>query len=286
MNLHHLKYFYVVAQEGGFSKASKVLRIQQPAISRMVGMLEDDVGFKLFERVGRNVRMTRQGEEVFETCKKIFGEVDKLKISIGQISQDCHGPFVVAASEPIASHFVPRILKSYLKNYPKVYPQVFSGPASMLFDKLLNGEIELGCFFHVPEIPDRLEIFKRKEIRYYLVIRKDLKRNSEVMGSFIGSREIDDTSTRRFPTLDRLKKDYPEAKIKISSNNLTAHRELVLQGLGVSILPDFLVEEDIKAGVLADIYPKENFIFQLKFIKRKTSLLSLNANKFIELCLN
>lgn len=282
MNLHHLRYFYVVAQEGGFSKASKLLRIQQPAISRMVRMLEDDVGFKLFERVGRNVRLTRQGEEVFDTCKKIFGEVDKLKASIGQMNEECQGPLTIAASEPIASHFIPRVLSPYLENHPKVYPQIFSGPASMLFEKLLNGDIEFGCFFHIPELPERLEIFERKELRYYLVIKKSFRKNEKVISSFIGSREIDDTTTRRFPTLERLKKDYPEAKIKISSNNLTAHKQMVLQGLGVSILPDFLVEEDIRIGNLADLYPKEKFVFQLKFIKRKTSLLSMNAQKFIE----
>ncbi|MES2767998.1 MAG: LysR family transcriptional regulator [Bdellovibrionota bacterium] len=285
MNLHHLRYFYVVAQEGGFSKASKLLRIQQPAISRMVGMLEEDMGFKLFERVGRNVRLTRQGEDVFETCKNIFGEVDKLKASIGQMNEECQGPLVIAASEPIASHYIPRVLNPYLRAHPKVYPQIFSGPASMLFEKLLNGDIEFGCFFHIPELPERLEIFEKKNIRYHLVIRKDLKKDQEVISSFIGSREIDDTSTRRFPTLERLRKDYPLATIKISSNNLTAHRGMVLQGLGVSILPDFLVVEDIRNGLLTDIYPKENFIFQLKYIKRKTSLLSKNAQTFIDLSL-
>lgn len=282
MNLHHLRYFYVVAQEGGFSKASKLLRIQQPAISRMVGMLEDDVGFKLFERVGRTVRLTRQGEGVFDTCKKIFGEVDRLKASIGQMNEECQGPLTLAASEPIASHFIPRVLNPYLQNHPKVYPQIFSGPASMLFERLLNGDIEFGCFFHTPELPERLEIFKRKDLRYYLVIKKSLKKDEKTISSFIGSREIDDTTTKRFPIFERLKKDYPSAKIKISSNNLTAHKEMVLQGLGVSILPDFLVEEDLRNGNLADVYPKEKFVFQLKFIKRKTSLISMNAERFVE----
>src|SRR5438445_1054645 len=103
MNLLHLQYFYVVAKENGFTKASKVLRIQQPAISRMVKMLEEDVGFKLFEKVGRNVQLTRHGLDVFEHCKKIFGTVDELKQSLGQISGECKGPLVMAASEPIAS---------------------------------------------------------------------------------------------------------------------------------------------------------------------------------------
>lgn len=284
MNLLHLYYFHSVAKEGGFLKASKLLRIQQPAISRMVRQLEEDMGIKLLERVGRNVRLTSQGVEVFEKSSKIFSEVDALKISIGQLSQEKQGPLLLAAAEPVASHYIPTILKPYLAEHTKVYPQIFSGPAEMLFDKLLNGSLELGMFFHMPPLPERLEIFSTKKIRYYLVIRKDLRRKKEVLESFIGSREIDDVTTKKFPTLERLRKDYSEAKITISSNNLTAHKELVLQGLGVAVLPDFLVEADLASGLLSDIYPKENFQFQLKFIKRKTSVLSANAKEFVDLC--
>lgn len=284
MNLLHLHYFYTVAKEGGFLKASKLLRIQQPAISRMVHQLEDDMGIKLFERVGRNVQLTAQGSEVFESSKRIFAEVDSLKLSVGQLSHEKQGPLLLAAAEPVASHYIPSILNSYMEEHPKVYPQIFSGPAGMLFDKLLNGSLELGLFFHIPELPERLEIFTTLKTRYYLVVRKDLRRKTQILESFIGSREIDDVTTKKFPTLERLKKDYPKAKITISSNNLTAHKELVLQGLGVAVLPDFLVEKDIEEGNLVDMYPKEHFQFQLKFIKRKTSVLSANAQYFVDLC--
>jgi DNA-binding transcriptional LysR family regulator len=283
LNLLHLQYFYTVARENGFTKASKTLRIQQPAISRMVKLLEEDLEFKLFEKVGRNVQLTPQGIEVFEYCKKIFGTVEELRQSVGQINDECKGPLLLAASEPIASHFIPQIMSDYKAQYKKVYPNIFSGPASILFDKIIRGEIELGLFFHTPEIPEKLEIFKTLNVKFHLVIKKNLKRNKDVIESFIGSREIDDTSTSRFPTLDRLKRDYPEASIKISSNNLTAHREMVLRGLGVSILPDFLVKQDIQDGNLAALYPNENFNFQMKFIKRKTAIMSTNAKAWIQL---
>lgn len=285
MNLLHLHYFYVVAKEQGFTRASEALRIQQPAISRMVGQLEDSLGFKLFEKVGRNVQLTRQGHEVFESCRKIFGEVEMLQASLGKISGEAKGPLNMAASEPIASHFVPNALEKYLSEYKNVHPNIFSGPSSMLFERMQKGDIEFGIFFHIPDLPEKLEIFERKKFRFHLVIQKESRRKKEVLQSFIGSREVDDTTTRRFPTLERLRKDHPEAKITISSNNLTAHRELVLKGLGVSILPSFLVEEDLREGRLAEVYPQEKFEFEMKFIKRKTSVLSLPALKFIEMSL-
>lgn len=285
MNLLHLHYFYVVAKEDGFTNASQALRIQQPAISRMVKLLEEDFGFKLFEKIGRNVQLTKQGHEVFEHCKVIFGNVEMLKHSLGKMSGECKGPLNIAAAEPIASHFLPRMMGEYLEKHPLVHPNIFSGAASMLFEKIIQGDIEFGMFYHAPELPDKLEIFERKETRYHLVIRKDLRRKKSVIESFIGSREVDDTANKKFPTLERLRKDYPDAKITISSNNLTAHKELVLQGLGVAILPDFLVAEDIKAGKLSDLYANQDIRFQMKFVKRKTTILSPAAAELVGSCL-
>ncbi len=285
MNLLHLQYFYTVAKERGFTNASKALRIQQPAISRMVKLLEEDLGFKLFEKIGRHVQLTKEGAEVFEYCKSIFGRVDDLKQSLGKISGENKGPVLLGASEPIASHFLPSVVKVYLSNFPEVYPNIYSGPASLLFETLVKGEIEFGLFFHIPELPEKLEIFETKEVGYHLVIRKDLRRDKNVIGTFIGSREIDDTSTKRFPTLERMRKDHPQAKIKISSNNLTAHKEMVLQGIGVSVLPEFLVADDLKNGRLADLYPNESFKFKMKFIKRKTTILTRNSQELIQACL-
>jgi len=286
MNLLHLQYFYVVARENGYTRASRLLNVQQPAISRMVKLLEDKLGFKLFERIGRGIQLTPQGMEVFESCKRIFSEVDALSASLGRIGGELQGPLAVAAAEPIASKFLPSRIGLMVKQHPKVYPILFSGPASMLMAELLSGKIEFGIFFHLPDLPDKLEIFERLPVRFRLVIRKKLKSKRDVIESFIGSREVDDTTTRRFPTIERIRRDYPNVKIKISSNNLAAHRELVLNGLGVSILPDFLVNQDIKAGKLSELYPKEEFQFHMKFVKRKSAVLSANANTFVSSCLS
>lgn len=286
MNLLHLQYFYTVAKEGGFTQASKALRIQQPAISRMVKQLEEDFGFPLFERVGRNVQLTRQGMEVFENARKIFGEVENLKSSLGQIKGICQGPLVIAASDPLASVFIPEMMPKFLEKHPLVYPNIISGPASMLLNEIMSGKIELGIFFHVPDLPEKLEIFESHKIPYRLVIKKNLRKKKEIIESFIGSREIDDVSTRRFPTIERIKKDYPGVRIRISSNNLTSHKEFVLRGLGVAILPEFLVKNELKSGELADVFPGEKFEFSIKFIKRRTGILSLNASEFLKAAFN
>lgn len=286
MNLLHLRYFYFVAKEGGYTKASKALRIQQPAISRMVKQLEDESGLKLFERVGREVQLTKAGTSVFEHCKDIFGAVENLERSLGEIGGEIKGPLKIGASEPIAGHFLPGVLKGFLDRYPAVYPIIFAAPASLLFEKLVKGELDFALAFHTPEIPVPIEVAATRDTPFHLVVKKECRRDSRVIENFIGSREIDDVATRRFPTLERLRRQHKGAKIGISSNSLTAHLEMVRLGLGVSILPHFLVEEDLRTKKLVDLFPEERFHFQLKIFKRKTAVLSNAAKLLVEECSN
>lgn len=284
MNLLHLEYFYSVARLGSFSRASEFHRVSQPAISRMVKQLEGDLGLGLFEKIGRNVHLTTEGEKIFERCIKIFGEVENLQVSLGQIKGECSGPLLFGATEAIGSHFIPQKLADLLVKYPLIYPNVYSATASMLLEKIEKGELEFGMFFYTPPLDSKLEVFHEIKMPFRLVIKHGLHKDKKIISRFIGSREIDDTSNRSFPTLNRLRLDYPEAKICISTNNLTSHLEMVKLGLGVSILPEFLVRKELAEKELMALYPREKFVFEMKFIKRKSSLISRSAQEFVSLC--
>lgn len=286
MNLLHLNYFYIVAREGGFTKASKLLDIQQPAISRMVRQFEDNIGIVLFERVGRSVRLTPRGSEIFQYAERIFREVDHLSFHLKNENQIPKGEIAFAASEPIANHLMPKIIEKILRGAPELYPQVISGPASDLIERIKNGGLEFGLFFHTPSIPEGLKMTVIKDIRFHLVVRGDLAKDTRVLSSFIGSREVDDTETRSFPTLNKLKKLHPKAKITVSSNNISAHKEMVLCGLGVAVLPSFMVSREIKSQKLKDLLPRESLFFKLKLIQRNSNYISNNAKALIQACAN
>src|SRR4051812_32435962 len=103
MQLNHLKYFYVVAREGGFTRAAKVLRVQQPAISKMVRMLEDDLGLVLLERYKRSVKPTKAGEEIFKRCEEIFRSVEDITTFSAREKSECQGPLNFGSSDSISA---------------------------------------------------------------------------------------------------------------------------------------------------------------------------------------
>lgn len=283
MNLLHLQYFYVVAEQGGFTRASQSLGVRQPALSQMVKQLEDALGFRLLERQARGVILTQRGQRVFEHARRIFGEVESLRRSVGQIAGDCAGDLKFAAGEPIASVLVPGAIALMRAEYPRIYPQFTSGPASSLVEKVRAGALEFGAFFHVPDLNEGAAIVERLPVQFHLVVRADKRRDKRVLTSFIGSREIDDTTTRHFPTLVEWQKVHPEATIAISTNNITAHKALVLQGEGVSVLPRFLIEHELEQKTVVDVLPRKKLVFDLLIVARKTATLSLNAKMFLTL---
>lgn len=79
-----------------------------------------------------------------------------------------------------------------------------------------------------------------------------------------------------------MNKDFKNVKINIPSNSLTSHKEMVLEGLGVSILPSIMVEKELKERKLKRLYPKGTFHFPLKLVTKKNHHLSRNAQAWIE----
>ncbi|MCX6125390.1 MAG: substrate-binding domain-containing protein [Proteobacteria bacterium] len=107
-----------------------------------------------------------------------------------------------------------------------------------------------------------------------------------VCSSFIGSREVDDDSNKTYPTLNKLQKVYPNAEIRLSTNSFTAHKQLVLDGLGVSILPRFLVDDEIRSGRLSRLLPEEHFAFDLKVFYRSGEIEKPSVKEFMEIFAN
>jgi DNA-binding transcriptional LysR family regulator len=115
-----------------------------------------------------------------------------------------------------------------------------------------------------------------------LVVHRRFRNDGSVIERFIGSREIDDTSTHRFPTVERMRRDYKSARIVLSSNHLGFHKQMVLSGGGSAILPRYLVASDLARKVLHDVYPRERFVFDLKLVLPKGESLSTAAQAMVE----
>lgn len=281
MNLLHLQYFYVVAKEGSFSKASQSVKVNQPALSRMVKQLESALDVTLLERQPRGVRLTPEGQHIYQFASEIFAKVDELKRHTGELSAVCKGEFRLGASDIIAQAFLSEVVAELIDVWPQLYPVVLTGSPKEILTDIVSGGLEFGLFFHIPTLPVSLAVTKRWPVRFHLVGASKYKKDKSVLSRFVGSREVDDNFNRRFPTLEKWQRTIPEAKIAVSSNSLAFHLKLVEKGVGVSVLPEVMVRKGLRSGQLVDLLPKEDLVFDLKLVQRKSVDLSYNAKALL-----
>lgn len=279
--LNHLKYFYFTVLDGKVGSAADRLHVQQPVVSKMIASLEERLGQPLFRKQGRRKVLTDYGQMVFRHCQVVFQELERLE-RFRKGPSHAAGPLNLGAVEPVAAHVLPEILSQLLIDFQGVHPNVYTATAAQLLRLIADRKLELGVFFHLPPVPEGVEVIQRIPVRFRLVVSARQKENRSVIESFIGSREIDDNSSHRFPTVERMRKDYPGVRIVFSANHLGLHREMVLKGQGVSVLPEFMIGEDLRKKRLSDLYPEEKFVFEMKIAALKGHAFSPPAQRLID----
>jgi DNA-binding transcriptional LysR family regulator len=144
MDLRRLRTFVTVAEQGSVSKASLQLHISQPGLSRQIQELQQELGLRLFERVGRRLVLTAEGEQLLGNCRNVLGHVGLLSEQAQLLKRGDTGTLKVAASpmqiETTLSSFLPR----YAERYPNVQVRFMLGSAcSMPFKPTIGSSQSL-----------------------------------------------------------------------------------------------------------------------------------------------
>lgn len=120
MNLHHLVHFLAVADTGSFSRASELLHLTQPALSRSIQMLEQDLGTRLIDRIGKRNELTPFGAAVAEKARRIVAESVDLKRTVQLLSQGEGGVINLGLGPAPNAMFAGPLLSYMLTHYPQV----------------------------------------------------------------------------------------------------------------------------------------------------------------------
>ena len=144
MDLRRLRTFVAVAELGTVSKAALRLRIGQPALSRQISDLQQELGLRLFERVGRGLVLTAEGEQFLGDCRGALGHIDALRERVELLRRRDRGVLRVAAApqtiESVLSTFLPR----YAERFPKVSVKLTEALGRDQTAMLERGEVHIG----------------------------------------------------------------------------------------------------------------------------------------------
>jgi LysR family nitrogen assimilation transcriptional regulator len=153
MDLRQFRYFIQAARRQNFRKASEDLRVAQSALTRQIQVLERELGFLLFDRVKRGVRLTAAGQRLLERSQHILGEVDRLKETLQIEAHVPSGPASLAAPPSIGRLLFNRLAQTFLKSYPKVTLSLLEGWTSNAMGQLRRGELSLAIMSDPPPDP-------------------------------------------------------------------------------------------------------------------------------------
>ena len=145
LNFGHL-VFYEVAKLLSFSKASEILFISQPSVSKHVKNLEAQYGIALFERKGNTISLTEEGSILFKYLSKANEINSQLEfdISILKNTAAARGTLVIGASTTVALYLMPKILSGFHKAFPEIKLRLINRNSENILKALLNHEIDVG----------------------------------------------------------------------------------------------------------------------------------------------
>lgn len=144
MDLRHVRTFVAVADVGTVSKAAKQLHVAQPALSRQIANLEDELGIKLFDRVGRRLILTSDGEQILVECRALLNHARAIGEQAQVLRRGDVGVLHVSASPHLIEGIFPEFLRDYAQRYPSVQVRLVDAAAGAeAFAMLERGEIQL-----------------------------------------------------------------------------------------------------------------------------------------------
>ncbi|KAA8802855.1 LysR family transcriptional regulator [Lactobacillus crispatus] len=141
MELRVLNYFVATAQELNMTRAAQKLLVSQPALSRQIADLEDELGVKLFNRQPRHLTLTPAGQYLYEQAKEILTLASKTKSNL-QSSAVISGDLTIAAGESFAMQRLMNIVSNIIRDYPTVKIHILSGDYEFAERRLNTGAVD------------------------------------------------------------------------------------------------------------------------------------------------
>lgn len=151
MDIQNLRAFLLVAESGSFSLAAEKLHLTQPAVSKRVAQLEEELETPLFDRIGRTVRTTEAGDALLPHARAVQREIQAAQQSVRDLAGDVGGRLRLATSHHIGLHRLPPVLSYFSQAYPGVHLDIDFMDSEQAYDLTLRGEVELAVVTLSPD---------------------------------------------------------------------------------------------------------------------------------------
>lgn len=144
MEIRVLRYFLTVVREESITKASEVLHITQPTLSRQLAQMEEEVGVKLFHRGSRKITLTNEGILLRRRAEEILQLVDKTEKELIEQDEQVEGKISIGCGEIASVQLLPQLFQEFREKYPRINFDIFTATADLVKEQMDKGLIDIG----------------------------------------------------------------------------------------------------------------------------------------------
>ncbi|TBU84407.1 LysR family transcriptional regulator [Phytopseudomonas dryadis] len=284
MDLATLNAFIAIAELGSFSEAAMRLHLTQPAVSKRIASLEQQLRVRLFDRLGREVSLTEAGRALLPRAYQILNVLEDTRRALTNLNGEITGRLTLATSHHIGLHRLPPLLRAFTRAYPQVALDIQFLDSEVAYEEVFHGRAELAVITLAPETrePVRAVAVWDDPLDFVTAPEHPLARDSGVSladvalhpAVFPGGNTFTHHIVQRLFEAQGL-----TPNIAMSTNYLETIKMMVSIGLAWSVLPRTMLDEQVSRLPLPGIQLSR----QLGYIVHTERTLSNAARAFMQL---
>ena len=253
MDFAQIRAVVEVTRLQSFSRAAEALGLTQPAISAQVRAAEEECGFRLFDRLGRNVYVTRPGSVLADYGRRLMQYRREALRALTDLNAGPAGRLLLGATEAICTYVLPAVIKEYQHLHPNVGVSIFRHNTNRVVRKLAEGALDAG-FVSLPIGAEDLSVTPVFKDRWMAAVAANnpLAHAEKVrFEDLLQFPFILPESGHTRTVMDRLLAPHRRrAKIAFEVSGIEVIKRFVAEGMGVTLLSEIYAAEEVAAGRL------------------------------------
>lgn len=287
MDFDHIITFLEIAKQGSFSRAGQKLYRSQPAVSAQIRQLEEEYGQKLFDRVGKSVRLTAAGEVLLEYAGRLVTLRNESLRAVADQSSSPRGTLAVGANEATCLYVLPEIFAEYHRRFPQVQISIYRNFSHKVVAKTEDGTVDVG----IVTLP-----VKSPSLKVYPIFRDRLMLMTSPTNPLANHKSVRTSEMAGQPfifpktgfmrqLLDKLFRPYrSQLQITMELPSVGMIKRFVAAELGVSLISESFARDEVRAGEVKLIPISDVDLWrELGLVYRRDRTLPRSAAAFVTL---
>lgn len=289
INFELYRIFYVVAVEGNITKAAHVLHISQPAVTKQIKNLENQLGGELFVRTRKGVTLTENGEVIFNYIKQAMNCFSNAQLQFSNLRKLETGTIKIGISTTLCRLYLLKYLEVFHKRYPNVAIKVYTDPSKVMLKMLQDGKIDILICKNLSYEDTDLDVKDVGSLHQCFIAPSSMK---ELKDRVVPLQELNEypllfpksPSSTRKSLLNFCKERNIEMTSKIEIASATLLEDFVRIGLGVGLVTREYAKDIIENSEVFEVKTDPELpVIKYSLITLKDAYHSFATNEFIKL---